>query len=278
MGHLIRKTLFVAVAVAVMVGFVATFASAAAMPNRPAISFVSPSPAEGATVTADPVAFAFTSNRTPKQTKTLICTLASATTTSSSACDTPTAITGGSSSGKSYTGLASGSYTFTVSLTLTDGGTVSATRHFTVPLFSEVSPIAHGYVFGSEWLPTADSTGETTAAVQPAGGILIPSPGGSASGCSPADFTGFVAGRVALIQRGTCNFGVKVLNAEAAGASGVIIFNEGNTPARTGVITNAGLFDAGGNEFTTTTPVAFTSFAVGNDLYNQYLPVVHIKI
>jgi len=48
------------------------------------------------------------------------------------------------------------------------------------------------------------------------------------------DFSGFVAGRIALIQRGACNFGVKVQNAQAAGASGVVIFNEGN-PGRTAV-------------------------------------------
>jgi PA domain-containing protein len=42
-----------------------------------------------------------------------------------------------------------------------------------------------------------------------------------------ADFSGFVPGRIALIQRGSCFFGVKVLNAQAAGATGVTIFNEG---------------------------------------------------
>ena len=49
----------------------------------------------------------------------------------------------------------------------------------------------------------------------------------STSGCEAADFAGFPAGAVALIQRGTCPFGDKVDNAVAAGASAVIIFNEG---------------------------------------------------
>jgi len=76
-----------------------------------------------------------------------------------------------------------------------------------------------------------------------------------------------VPGRIALIQRGSCNFGVKVLNAQAAGASGVVIFNEGN-PGRTGVI-NGSLVDAAGNPIIPTIPVAFTSYAIGVDLYNQ---------
>jgi Zn-dependent M28 family amino/carboxypeptidase len=49
----------------------------------------------------------------------------------------------------------------------------------------------------------------------------------SNSGCEAADFAGFVAGRIALIKRGTCDFAVKAQNAIDAGASGVIIFNEG---------------------------------------------------
>ena len=35
------------------------------------------------------------------------------------------------------------------------------------------------------------------------------------------------------MQRGTCGFAVKALNAQAAGAAGVIIMNEGQ-PGRTG--------------------------------------------
>ncbi len=54
----------------------------------------------------------------------------------------------------------------------------------------------------------------------------------SNSGCEAEDFTDFPSGSIALIQRGTCNFAQKVMNAKAAGASGVILFNQGNTPER----------------------------------------------
>ncbi len=58
----------------------------------------------------------------------------------------------------------------------------------------------------------------------------------STSGCEPADFAGFPAGHIALIQRGACTFQLKGENAAAAGAVGAIIFNQGNTPDRTGLI------------------------------------------
>src|SRR4029453_14966309 len=54
------------------------------------------------------------------------------------------------------------------------------------------------------------------------------------------------------------------------GASGVVIFNEGNTnPDRTAVI-NGSLLDANDNPFVPTIPVAFTSFAIGKQLYDEY--------
>ena len=143
------------------------------------------------------------------------------------------------------------------------------------PLLSEASPIAHDFVLDKEWGP-GQSTGTASGkALQPAGGIIIPpthTPS-SHSGCSLADFDGFVPGNIALIQRGTCFFGVKVLNAQAKGASGVIIFNEGNAccPGRQGVFVGS-LVDANGNGIIPTIPVAFTSFAIGNDLYNQAQP------
>lgn len=44
-------------------------------------------------------------------------------------------------------------------------------------------------------------------------------------GCNAADFAGFPAGAIAVIDRGTCTFVEKVLNAQNAGATAVIIVN-----------------------------------------------------
>ena len=59
----------------------------------------------------------------------------------------------------------------------------------------------------------------------------------STSGCEAADFAGFPAGNIALLQRGTCTFEIKAENAAAAGAAGIVIFNQGNaaTPDRQGI-------------------------------------------
>jgi hypothetical protein len=138
-----------------------------------------------------------------------------------------------------------------------------------IPAFSQTSPTPHDYVLDDEW-GAGQSTGSVTGGlVQPAGGIVLPpTPApSSASGCSASDFSGFAPGRIALIQRGTCSYGVKVQNAQAAGASGVIIFNEGN-PGRTDLVIGD-LQDAAGNPIIPTIPVAFTTFAVGQALYKQ---------
>lgn len=61
----------------------------------------------------------------------------------------------------------------------------------------------------------------------------------SSSGCETGDFDtlDFSGGNdIALLQRGTCAFGDKAANAQAAGAEGAIIFNQGNTEDRTGLI------------------------------------------
>src|SRR3954454_22168362 len=138
------------------------------------------------------------------------------------------------------------------------------------PTFSEVSPSGHDYALTSEWNP-GQSVGTTgNATVQPVGGIIIPPTDtpSSSSGCTMTDFSGFPAGRIALIQRGSCNFGVKLQNAEAAGASGVIVFNEGN-PGRTGVFSGS-LQDANDQPIIPTIPVAFTSYETGKHFYDAY--------
>jgi Zn-dependent M28 family amino/carboxypeptidase len=97
------------------------------------------------------------------------------------------------------------------------------------------TPIAATYPTGAF---TGSSLGTVTGAVIPVDINLVP-PRASTSGCEAADFAGLDfsgPSDIALIQRGTCTFAVKALNAEAAGAEAVIIFNQGNAPDRMGLI------------------------------------------
>ena len=84
---------------------------------------------------------------------------------------------------------------------------------------------------------TYSGSGDATATVVPVD-VTVPMPANapastSNSGCEAADFTGFPTGAIALVQRGTCTFDDKARNAEAAGASAVVVFNEGQ-PAQPG--------------------------------------------
>jgi Zn-dependent M28 family amino/carboxypeptidase len=138
-----------------------------------------------------------------------------------------------------------------------------------IPSFSEVSPSPRNYTLNVDWGP-GQSTGTADALIQPAGGIVIPPTvaSSSTSGCTAADFNSSMQNRIALIQRGGCNFGVKVQNAQAAGASGVIIFNEGN-PGRTDLLVGS-MVDAAGNPIVPTIPVAFVNFSDGVALLDQF--------
>ena len=155
------------------------------------------------------------------------------------------------------------------------------------PVLNMVSPTPKTYVPGDaddSDLPTADfitmanspTVVLTNAPVFPVGGIVDPPTGGSASGCLAADYTG-VSGKVALVQRGTCPFVEKWSLAQAAGATGVIIYNEGNTPARQNPI----FVD---NQPTPPATIAavISSYTLGNDLlqaYKQNLnPTVDFKV
>ncbi|MFT6159641.1 MAG: Zn-dependent M28 family amino/carboxypeptidase [Myxococcota bacterium] len=65
--------------------------------------------------------------------------------------------------------------------------------------------------------------------------LTVPPDGGANStdsGCDSRDFDGFPVGDIALIQRGSCTFVQKVDNAVAAGASAVVVFNEGQQGRR----------------------------------------------
>jgi hypothetical protein len=135
-----------------------------------------------------------------------------------------------------------------------------------IPLLSEVSPAAQTFALGPDFNITSNSgNGDITAQIQPVGGIIIPAPAtqnSSSSGCTSTDFTGFVPGRIALVQRGTCTFSQKIALAAAAGASGVIVFNEGSTGSTTAS-------SCGGVVYQGIPVVCLASYAVGQALYNQ---------
>ena len=99
----------------------------------------------------------------------------------------------------------------------------------------QLTPVNASYDSGSF---TNSGSGQLTGPVIPVDINLVP-PRASTSGCEAADFAGLDfsgPGDIALIQRGTCTFAQKSLNAVAAGAEAVIIFNQGNTPDREGLI------------------------------------------
>jgi len=129
-------------------------------------------------------------------------------------------------------------------------------------LFQQTNPAKAPFVFGTDYTVLSGSgSGDVTAKLVPVGPINVGSniPVDSvASGCLASDFIGFPAGSIALVQRGSCGRATKVANAKAAGAVGVVMFNEGST-GRTALLT-AGVD-------VTTIPVLGTTFALGKALY-----------
>ena len=85
-----------------------------------------------------------------------------------------------------------------------------------------------------------------------------------------------LTGKVALIQRGTCTFHDKALNAQEAGAAAVIIFNEGQADlGRDGLLFGT----LGTPDFDI--PIIGVSFADGEELHNLLIApntvTVHIE-
>ena len=114
---------------------------------------------------------------------------------------------------------------------------------------------------------TGSAPGELTGRVVPVD-LALTGTRASTSGCEEADFTGLDLGGtadIALVQRGTCTFGLKVQNAQAAGAEAVIVMNQGDTPDREGLFVGAAnsLDVEGQVPFEPAVPVVGASFADG---------------
>jgi Zn-dependent M28 family amino/carboxypeptidase len=141
----------------------------------------------------------------------------------------------------------------------------------------QLTPTPADYVTG---VYSGSGEGDVSAAITEVDINLTP-PRASTSGCDgafteaavgapivadpsgPNDFAGFPAGNIALIQRGGCSFGLKAANAQAAGASGVVIFNQGNTPDREALLVGNATPPEGSAVTEITIPVVGASFADG---------------
>src|SRR5829696_2055776 len=129
----------------------------------------------------------------------------------------------------------------------------------------QVAPNAVTYVEGTDFgAITQTDPGDVTAAVTPVD-LQLGLGNTSTSGCQASDFAGFPAGNIALLQRGDCTFEIKAENAAAAGAVGIVIFNQGNTtaPDRNGI--PAVTLTANN---TSGIPVIGTTYALGVTLAN----------
>jgi Zn-dependent M28 family amino/carboxypeptidase len=135
-----------------------------------------------------------------------------------------------------------------IASTMTGAGWAVQKQPFQFPYFQELAPSTFSqtaptpvtFVNGTDFATMQYSgSGDVTANVTAVGPLNVPigdTPAGTTtSGCSASDFAGFPAGNIALVQRGTRTFGIKATNAQAAGASAVVVFNEGQ-PGRTGPV------------------------------------------
>ena len=141
------------------------------------------------------------------------------------------------------------------------------------PVLEQTAPDATTYVAGTDFATmTFSGSGDVTAPITNVDLALAP-PRDSTSGCEARDFAGFPAGNVALVQRGTCTFSDKASNAEAAGASAVVIFNQGNadpTDDRLGLV--LGTLGQPGVGI----PVVGATFALGEDLAAPVATEAHV--
>ncbi len=136
------------------------------------------------------------------------------------------------------------------------------------PLLQRTSPKAEPYRSKDPqgfYTMAYSGSGDVEGSVMPVDVVMPPGETAdtSNSGCQAEDFAGFPAGAIALVQRGSCSFHDKGKNAQNAGASALIIYNEGQT-GRTDA------FSATLEQPEFTIPAVFASYAIGRELYDLW--------
>ncbi|MDP2438541.1 MAG: M28 family peptidase [archaeon] len=124
------------------------------------------------------------------------------------------------------------------------------------PTFAQVSPSPQTFTDFSLIQNSGSGTATGTVA----------SPSGDGIGCDSADWAGFPAGSIALVLRGTCDFATKAGNAQAAGATAVLISNTNNGAGFTGSMPTLQPF-----------VVLGIAASIGNMLKGEGAPVVTVS-
>jgi Zn-dependent M28 family amino/carboxypeptidase len=109
---------------------------------------------------------------------------------------------------------------------MTAAGYDVTVQEFQFQTFIELSPSILERVSPPPAGPIANNIFSYSGSSDVTAAVSRPADAGSGNeGCEAADFAGFTAGNIALIQRGSCTFAIKATNAYNAGASGVVIWN-----------------------------------------------------
>jgi Zn-dependent M28 family amino/carboxypeptidase len=97
------------------------------------------------------------------------------------------------------------------------------------------TPGVPGFEEGTDFAPMDQTDGgDVTAPVTPVD-LELGADNSSDSACQADDFAGFPAGDIALVQAGGCPAEAKAVAAAQAGAAGVVLFGQGDTPDNQGL-------------------------------------------
>lgn len=155
----------------------------------------------------------------------------------------------------------------------------------TPTVLQRLTPEAKDYVDGEDYrVMTYSGSGDVSAPVVAVDTDLEPT-ASSTSGCEPADFADFPDGAIALMQRGSCSFAVKVQNAADAGAGAAVVFNRGvdvdgdpGTTLLNGTLGEVGEIPAIGTDFATGVELAAegTTARVKTDVVTEDRPTWNV--